>query len=135
MITRLNPDVGSLDPAYLDRIGLSAVVVHAGVAHIQGVTPMTGGRDGWQVVGVGSMADQVRHVLEVIDRLLASIGGDRSDVLVLTVYTTDQRAFSAALPVLTEWTGEHRPAVTAVQVAGLAAPEQLVEISAVARAR
>ena len=89
-------------------------------------------RDG-EVVGVGDIELQTRTVFENLSRILAAAGGGLDDLVSTTTYMTD-RSYSAAInAVRAEFlTGAVKPTSTLLVVSGLARPEFLVEISAVA---
>jgi 2-iminobutanoate/2-iminopropanoate deaminase len=78
------------------------------------------------------MSVQVRQVLENMKKVLASQGADFSNVVKVTIYTTDIDAYIQTGDVRREyWTGG-APASTLVQIERLARPAFLVEIEATA---
>ena len=78
------------------------------------------------------MKIQVRQVLENMKKVLASQGADFSNVVKITIYTTDIDAYIQTGDVRREyWTGI-APASTLVQIERLARPVFLVEIEATA---
>jgi len=100
--------------------------------------------DGWlftsgQVAldpGTGEMAEgfdaQARRVLANLREVLAAAGATFSDVVKATIYVTDLADFPRLNELYGEAMGDHRPARSTVQVAGL--PKgALVEIDLVAR--
>jgi enamine deaminase RidA (YjgF/YER057c/UK114 family) len=75
---------------------------------------------------------QVRQVLENMKTVLASQGADFSDIVKITIYTTDIEAYRQTGDIRQEyWTGG-APASTLVQIDRLARPVFLVEIEATA---
>ena len=89
-----------------------------------------------RVVGAGDFAAQAEQVFGNLQRALASVGATFADVLKTTTYVTDV----AHIPALREARGRyldsaHPPANTLIAVAGLARPELLLEIEAVAELR
>jgi enamine deaminase RidA (YjgF/YER057c/UK114 family) len=84
------------------------------------------------LVGVGDPAAQARQACENIKAMLEMAGGQMSDVIKLVVYITDREYRHAAYPVIRSFFEEPRPAQTGVVVAGLARPELLIEVEAVA---
>ena len=89
-----------------------------------------------QVVGVGDFAVQAEQVFANLRRALGSVGATFTDVLKTTTYVTDV----AYIPALRAARGRyldsiHPPANTLIAVAGLARPELLLEIEAVAELR
>ena len=85
------------------------------------------------VLHPGDAAAQTHAALDNIERVLAPVGGTLDDVVSLTTYfvrTEDKKAITAARKArLKQAFG---PAATGIQVAGLWAPELLVELTAVA---
>jgi len=84
------------------------------------------------VVGAGDMRAQVRRVLTNIEAVLAPLGGRMSDVISLTHYTTDIRAFMRTGDIRKGFFAAPYPVTTTVEVAALYDPDLLVEITAVA---
>ncbi len=99
--------------------------------HLSGVTGKNKDR---QFAGDGGMASQVRVTIENIVKMLAAAGAKPSDVVRMTIYTTDMNLY------LKEGDAERntcfekgkRPVGTLVEVSRLADPKCLVEISAIA---
>jgi 2-iminobutanoate/2-iminopropanoate deaminase len=84
-------------------------------------------------VGEGDLDAQVRQTLANLDRVLAGFGVTRANLAELVVYLTNPREHvEACVARYKEYIGQHRPAVTLIGVSGLAFPQQLVEIRAVA---
>lgn len=84
-----------------------------------------------RMVGVGDPAAQMEQVLKNIQAVCEDSGAALQDVVKLTVYVTDMRFLAEMGPVRKRFFGEHRPASLALQVAGLFAPEMVVEVEAV----
>ncbi|WP_261303286.1 RidA family protein [Paenibacillus andongensis] len=86
-----------------------------------------------EFVGEGDIKVQTRQTFENLDRVLAGFGVTKSNIADLEIYLTrPQEDFEPFLSVYKEYVGDHRSAVTLIGVSGLAFPEQLVEIRAVA---
>ena len=86
-------------------------------------------------VGQGDFDAQVRQTLENLDRVLAGFGVTRSNIAEMVIYLTNPREhFEPCVRLFKDYVGGHRPAGTLIGVSGLAFPEQLVEIRAVAHA-
>jgi len=84
----------------------------------------------------GDMAEgfdaQARRVLANLREVLAAAGATFADVVKATIYVTDLASFPRLNELYGEAMGDHRPARSTVQVAGL--PKgALVEIDLVAR--
>jgi len=85
-----------------------------------------------QVVGAGNMRAQVRKVLENIQGVLASMGGQMGDVISLVHYATDVEQFMGTGDIRKEFFAVPFPVTTTVQVGRLYHPDLLIEISAIA---
>jgi 2-iminobutanoate/2-iminopropanoate deaminase len=122
-ISRINPEGMSQPTAY------THVVRHDNLLFLSG--QVSADADG-TVIGEGDMSIQVRQVLENMKKVLASQGADFSNVVKVTIYTTDIDAYIQTGDVRREyWTGG-APASTLVQIERLARPAFLVEIEATA---
>lgn len=97
-------------------------------------TVYVGGQNGTDADGTitGDLAAQTEQALRNVISVLAEAGADQQDVAKLTIYlhadTNIQEAFAASQEV---W-GHHAVPTTVLLVAGLARPEALVEIEAIA---
>lgn len=85
-----------------------------------------------QVVGSQDMRAQVRKVLENIQDVLASMGGQMGDVVSLVHYATDIERFMGTGDIRKEFFAAPYPVTTTVQVARLYHLDLLIEITAVA---
>jgi len=122
-ILRINPEGMSQPTTY------THVVRHDNLLFLSG--QVSADADG-NVIGDGDMNIQVRQVLENMKKVLASQGADFSNVVKVTIYTTDIDAFMQTGDIRREyWTGG-APASTLVQIERLARPVFLVEIEATA---
>ncbi len=84
-------------------------------------------------VGEGDIEAQTRQTLENLDGVLAGFGATRSNIAEIEIFLTDpQEHFEKCISIFKEYVGDHRPAGTLVGVSGMAFPEQLIEIRAVA---
>lgn len=80
----------------------------------------------------GGFEAQARRVIANLHAVLASAGCTFNDVIKATIYVTDMADFQTLNAIYGEAMGEHRPARSTVQVAGLPLGA-LVEIDLVAR--
>ena len=84
----------------------------------------------------GAIADnveqQTEQCLKNVQAILESAGSGLQHVLRCGVFLMDMREFKTMNAVYARMFGEHRPARTTVQVAGLPGEGQLVEIDAIA---
>ncbi len=88
-------------------------------------------RDG-ALVGEGDMRAQLRQVLENIQAVLISLGGEMVDVISLTQHTTDIDAFMACGDIRQSFFAEPYPVTTTIEVSRLYRPDVLIEITAIA---
>ncbi|MDZ4820305.1 MAG: RidA family protein [Planctomycetota bacterium] len=84
------------------------------------------------VVGKGDMRIQTRQVLENIKAVLAESGAIIDDVVKVTMFITDMSSADQAREVRMEYFKKNPPASTGVEVRGLAHPDLLIEIEAIA---
>jgi enamine deaminase RidA (YjgF/YER057c/UK114 family) len=85
------------------------------------------------VVGVGDWESQARLVFQNLTRALDAAGSGWSDVVKLTYFVVDISGLAAIRAVRDEFVDQSRPPTsTLVQVAGLAYPDLLLEVEAVA---
>ena len=90
-------------------------------------------RDGdGQPVGIGSMLEQTRQCIRNIEKSLVAAGASLADVVCTTVYTTDIRQFKEIVAAREEFFKTNLPTSTMVEVAHLADPGMLVEITVMA---
>jgi len=99
------------------------------IVHLKGQVSLD--RDG-HVVGSGDMRAQVRQTLGNIQAVLASLGGEMTDIVSLTQYATDIEQFMAAGDIRKEFFAEPYPVTTTVQVTRLYHPDLQIEITAMA---
>lgn len=84
------------------------------------------------MVGRDDMRAQLRQTLDNVRRVLAGVGGEMSDIIALTQYTTDIDAFMQPGDVRREVFSPPYPVTTTVEVRRLYDPELMVEIMATA---
>jgi enamine deaminase RidA (YjgF/YER057c/UK114 family) len=85
-----------------------------------------------ELVGRGDAIAQTGQAFANVRAVLAAAGATFDDVIKLTCYVTDHRVRQAIVEARLELFAEPRPACTYVVVAGLADPDFLVEIEAIA---
>jgi enamine deaminase RidA (YjgF/YER057c/UK114 family) len=86
-----------------------------------------------QLVGAGDFVAQATQVFENLGKALASAGAGFQHLVKTTVFVTDPRYREALRDVRDKYLDSSAlPASTLVVVAGLALPEYLIEIEAVA---
>lgn len=84
------------------------------------------------IVGKGDIRAQVRQVCENIKAALAAAGATFADVVQTQTFVTSWAEYRKASDVRLEYFGAAVPTSTTVEVSALAAPEYMVEISAIA---
>jgi enamine deaminase RidA (YjgF/YER057c/UK114 family) len=105
-------------------VGYSRAVVAGDFVFIAGTTSSS--PDG--PVGGNDAAAQAREILTRVEGVLKQAGATMGDIVRTRVYLTNIDDFDAVGKVHGEFLGEIRPALTAVEVGALAAPDLLVEI-------
>ncbi len=79
-----------------------------------------------------STVEQFRLALASVDACLRHVGAGPAYVVKVNVYMTDITERAAINPLRQKYFGEHLPASTLVEVAGLVDPKMKVEIEAIA---
>lgn len=80
-----------------------------------------------------SMQAQTEQALEMLEQSLAAAGAEVSDLVRIRIFTTDTEEYIRDCNELTvTWCGEHQPASTLLEVAGLAMEQLKVELEATA---
>lgn len=122
-IERINPQGMTQPTAY------SHLVKYGDLMFIAGQVALDGEGN---VIGDGDMIAQYRQALENMKTVLASEGADFSNVVKITIFTTDIDEFRKTGELRSEYFGNNAPASTLVQIERLARPVFLVEIEAIA---
>jgi enamine deaminase RidA (YjgF/YER057c/UK114 family) len=126
-VTHLNPAGLHRHPAFSQ-----AVVVEGNVRTIYVGGQNAVSEDG-QVVGVGDLPAQTERVFENLRTLLAASGAALRDIVKWTIYVVQGQDIGSGFAVFQRvWGDAPPPAISVVSVAGLANPDFLVEIEAVA---
>ena len=125
----LNPE-GVFDPK---AFGMSQGMVDLGTGLV-----FVSGQVAWDVEGkvVGNThAEQTRRALQNLIAVLDAAGANASNVLSVRLYMRGELAENtrSCVPLLAEYFGQTRPALTVIGVASLSNPDTLVEIEVVAR--
>jgi enamine deaminase RidA (YjgF/YER057c/UK114 family) len=86
-----------------------------------------------RVVGIGDAEAQTEQAIRNVRTVLAAVGGELDDIVSMTVYFLDRADLPAIQRVRSRYfTAGTAPASILIQVAGLVAPELLVELVPVA---
>jgi enamine deaminase RidA (YjgF/YER057c/UK114 family) len=127
-VRHLNPDTRPVNPAFTN------VVVVTGPVK----TIYIGGQDAvnaeGEIVGKGDLRAQVRQVFVNLLGALEVAGAGLEHVVRWNVYVVEGQSFEAGYEVFREVWGRrpNPPAITGMYVAGLANPDFLVEMDAIA---
>jgi len=121
--TYLNPDTMSQPRGY------SHVVKVGNTAYIAGQVSVA--RDG-SVVGKGDPEAQARQIWHNLEAAVKSIGGTLNDLVKTTTYVTNINYAAAVRKVREERFPTNPPTSTLLVVAGLASPDYIMEIEAIA---
>ena len=112
----------------IDRIEsgsrMSKAVVHGDTVYLAGQVA--------DAAAGGSVADQTRDILGIIDRLLATAGTDKTKLLSANIWLTDISTFAEMNAVWDGWVAPGCAPARATVQAGLAAPQFKVEIAVIA---
>jgi enamine deaminase RidA (YjgF/YER057c/UK114 family) len=103
---------------------MSQVVVHGNTVYLAGVVA--------NKAAGGSVADQTKDILSIIDSHLAKAGSDKSKLLSANIYITDMKTFQEMNAVWDAWVSPGNTPARATVEAKLAAPQYNVEIKVVA---
>lgn len=127
-VTHLNPEGMHANPAYSQAITVSG---NAKTVYIGGQNAVDA--DG-RIVGAGDLAAQTEQIFVNLETVLSAAGATLHDVVKWTVYVVQGHDFMPGFAVFQrKWgTSAKPPIVTAAIVAGLAHPDFLVEIEAIA---
>jgi enamine deaminase RidA (YjgF/YER057c/UK114 family) len=126
MVDAVNP-VGVWPP--FGAFSMAVIQGDGQIVHLKGQVSLD---EKGQIVGAGDMRAQVRKILENIQCVLASMGGQMGDVTSLVHYATDIEQFMGTGDIRTQFFTAPFPVTTTVQVGRLYHPDLLIEITAVA---
>ena len=119
----VNPDSMSRPPGYTHVVKVDDTVYIAGQVS---VAP-----DG-SVVGKGDPEAQVRQIWRNLEAAVGSVGGTLQNIVKTTTYVKDIQYAAAVRKVRDEMYSSSSPPTSKVLVGGLANPDYLVEIEAIA---
>ncbi len=98
---------------------MSQAVVHRGIAYLAGIVADD---------LVPSVGEQTQQILAKIDRLLATVGSDKTQILKANIWLSDIRRFDEMNAAWEVWVPKGNPPARATVEARLAGPGYLVEI-------
>ncbi len=120
----LNPDTMSRPRGYTQVVKVGNTVYIAGQVGVA--------QDG-SVLGKGDPEAQVRQVWRNLEAAVKSAGGTLQNIVKTTTYVTSIEYAGAVRKVRDElWRSSNPPTSTLLVVAGLASPDYMVEIEAIA---
>ena len=101
---------------------MSQAVVHGGLVYLAGQVGTAG----------ASVTQQTKDILANIDRLLASVGSDKSKILQATIWMASMDAFAEMNAVWDGWVSPGNTPARATGESRLATPDYKVEIICIA---
>jgi enamine deaminase RidA (YjgF/YER057c/UK114 family) len=130
-ITHLNPEGMHTNPAFAQAVVVEGAARTIYVGGQNAVSP-----DG-QIVGVGDLAAQTEQVFTNLETVLAAAGATLHDIVKWTIFIVQGQDILPGFAVFQRRWGDNprTPAISSVFVAGLAHPDFLVEIEAIAVTR
>lgn len=99
---------------------MSKAVVNGGMVYLAGLTA--------DKAAGGSVTEQTREILELVDGFLARAGTDKTKLLTANIWLTDMSTFGEMNAVWDGWVAEGSTPARATVEAKLAAPQYKVEI-------
>ena len=96
------------------------------------ISGMTATDNKGNVVGVGDIVAQTRHIFEKMKEVLAAAGGSFDDIVKTVDYITTVEGYKGTADVRREYFKNGFPAATGIVVKELLRSEALIEIDAIA---
>ncbi|HYY89660.1 MAG TPA: RidA family protein [Chloroflexota bacterium] len=126
-VRHLNPAGMHTNPAFSQAV---VVEESARTIYVGGQNAVSA--DG-RAVGAGDLARQTEQVFENLQTVLASAGAELHDIVKWTIHVVQGQDVRPAFGVVRRvWGAAPPPAISVIVVAGLANPEYLVELEAIA---
>lgn len=108
-------------------VGYSRAVRKGRYIFVSGTTAV--GATG-EILGINDPRAQTRHALEIVERAVIFLGGNRSDIVRTRIFVTNIQDWQSVAASHREFFSDIQPATTMVEVRALILPEILVEIEA-----
>ena len=96
------------------------------------IAGQTASNEAGEVVGVDDPRAQVRQVMKNLTTAVESVGGKFEDIVKTTVYVVGEQNLEAVREERSKFRPENPPTSTLLVISGLARPEFILEIEAVA---
>ena len=120
-------------PRNLAPSKLSHAVKTSGARDIIYVSGQVSSDEQGKVIGVGDIKAQIHQVFKNLEKVLASAGATLRDVVLLNAFMKDISRIDVFRTLRRQYIDqENPPAITTVEVTGLAHPDLLIEIAAFA---
>ena len=103
---------------------MSGAVVHGNTVYLAGQVA--------NAAAGGSVTEQTREILSIIDGLLAEAGTDKTKLLMVNIWLSDMATFAEMNAVWDGWVAQGNTPARATVEAKLAAPQYTVEIAVIA---
>ena len=103
---------------------MSGAVVHGNTVYLAGQVA--------NAAAGGSVTEQTREILQIIDGLLAEAGSDKTKLLMVNIWLSDMATFQEMNAVWDGWVAQGNTPARATVEAKLAAPQYTVEIAVIA---
>ena len=103
---------------------MSGAVVHGNTVYLAGQVA--------NAAAGGSVTEQTREILSIIDGLLAEAGSDKTKLLMVNIWLSDMATFAEMNAVWDSWVAQGNTPARATVEAKLAAPQYTVEIAVIA---
>jgi len=88
--------------------------------------------DKGEVIGKGDIEAQTKYIMENLKNILTEVEMDFSNVVRVNMYLVNMNDLPKVIPIRNDYLQPNRPAITAVEVAGLVNPDSLIEVEIVA---
>ena len=123
------PKLEVIDPwNFSGRYTFSPAVRKGNLLFISG---MTATDNKGNVVGVGDIVAQTRHIFEKMKEVLEAAGGSFDDIVKTVDYITTMEGYKGTADVRREYFKNGFPAATGIVVKELLRPDALIEIDAI----
>lgn len=126
----MNRTIGANPPGSTSPMSQGLLARPGRILHVSGQVPRNDA-DG-SSVGVGDFAAQAEHALDKVLAIVAEAGGGPEHIVMLRSYLVRREDIPTMAAVRKTRLVEPYPATTTVLVAGLANPDWLLEVEAVA---